>query len=192
MYQSHQQYQQKTEAPAGAFPPIQGFESAWHQPWSEPVRVRIDPKLKTALVVSGLFAPVLTDTQITNDIESRWHEPWSEPVRIRPRLNAGLNLFNSLPTPTQQVPGTLLEGWFSWLSEPVRHKPGLSVALQRFISTPERLLPVSNITITMAATEVNLDSAVFGVMISNKLASAKVSIKEIQAYTSGAASIIEG
>jgi hypothetical protein len=35
------QYQGKTEAPPAFIKVIPQFESAWHQPWSEPVRFRI-------------------------------------------------------------------------------------------------------------------------------------------------------
>src|SRR5262249_51802762 len=108
---------------AGASEPV--LEAKWHQPWSEPVRSRIAPRLAVALIASGLvyveaapFAESVT--------ESRWHQPWSEPVRVKPRLPEGEQQFLSAqPCPIVSI------GWHNWLSEPIRPKPGLRAGLQQ-------------------------------------------------------------
>jgi len=88
------QYQQKAEPPSSQaiFNPT--FESVYHQPWSEPSALKqtIKPVLAIALMASGLFAPVLTQDQITDKYESRWHQPWSQPLypTINPKLAIAL------------------------------------------------------------------------------------------------------
>jgi len=159
-----QQYQVKAEAPFGATltPLIPLLESTWHQPWSEPVRFRISPRLKVVLSASGLFAPVLNPgTQIIQFFESRWHYPWSEPVRVRLRLRAGANLFSSLPSPVVPNPGNQVQGWYQELRNPVWPKKGLGSKLQQTTAHPPRLLPTPNITVIMQAVETNADVADF-------------------------------
>lgn len=58
-------------------------ESRWHQPWSEPARVK--PSLRTGA------QPFATRTEpfAENAFESRWHQPWSEPKRSKPGLRLG-------------------------------------------------------------------------------------------------------
>lgn len=123
------QYQAKTEAPPSALLPVQPFESAFHQSWSEPVRVKINKQLAIALIVSGLtftFPQTFTE-QVT---ESRWHQPWSEPVRVKPRLHAALNpYYFAEPLSLTNVATKI---WHQPLSEPVRVKPRLHAALNPY------------------------------------------------------------
>lgn len=197
--QDLQQYQVKTEAPFGTFPLIPTFESAFHQPWSEPVRFRISKGLAVAIAASGLFAPTLNpNAQITQNFESRWHQAWSEPVRLRPRLRTGSNpygssFFDNTPNPTNQ-----LQGWFINLSLPVWPKKGLRAQYQHFYEAPVRYLPPANVTMRLATTELNTDVALFGIDVITTtpipytlFAGANVSIEQIPAMNGGAASIEE-
>ncbi len=52
-------------------------EDRWHQPWSEPVRVKIKPALAIALIASGLG----WDPQPPIHNIDKWQQPLSEPVR---------------------------------------------------------------------------------------------------------------
>jgi hypothetical protein len=67
-------------------PDVTKYESAWHEPWSEPVRVK-------RLHVSQF--PVVAFTPLTplNKVEATWHYPWSEPVRLKLGLLPGLQQF---------------------------------------------------------------------------------------------------
>lgn len=132
------QYQVKTEAPPGAFSAIARFESAWHYPWSEPVRFKQDPRASVALIASGPFAPVLTQTQIIDGFESRWHYPWSEPVRFKQDPKASIALAASGPfapvlDPDTEITNNFESRWHYPWSEPVRFKPAVLVANQPFI-----------------------------------------------------------
>ena len=191
-----QQYQIKTEAPLGTFQAIASFESTFHQPWSEPVRQKINPVLAVALITSGLIAPVLNpNTQITQNYESRWHQGWSEPVRIKPALRTGLHPFTNFVN-VISIPDVRLVK-FQWLAEPVRQKRGLLPWLQQTITTPPRLLPPANVTMTMAATETNTDTALFDFWVYTApspaldLTDVEVSITEIPAADNASASIKE-
>jgi hypothetical protein len=165
--------------------PIQpsiGFISSW----SEPSRAR-----KTT-VRTEQFGPVLDpNTQIVKFFESRWHYPWSEPVRLKPGLKVHLQSFSALQILLPPGAATILEGWYSWFSEPVRCKLGLAPTLQQYLAHPPRLLPTPNVTLVMRAVETNPDIAMFGVVIYNKASAAIVSVLEIPATNSGAASIEE-
>lgn len=82
-YYQNQPYQQKTEASVQFLADQELMESRWHQPYSEPVRFKVSPRLRISLITSGLIAPVLDfETQIFQAVESRWHQPWSEPIYI--------------------------------------------------------------------------------------------------------------
>lgn len=193
-----QQYQIKTEAPPGAFPPIVQFESDTHQPWSEPVRFLVNPRLRIAEIASGLFSPVLNpETQIIQDFESRWHYPWSEPKRFPKRLLPGLNLFNSMPFPVVPNPSNQLQGWFQEFRGPVWPKKGLRRQYQVPYTAPVRYLPTPNVTVTIRPTETNTDDIELDVWVYDEpptpvdLTAVKVSISEIQATTGGNASIGE-
>ncbi len=193
-----QQYQGKAEVPPSSLPPIPGFESAFHQPWSEPVRFKVVPRLAIALIASGLFAPVLNpSTQITQFFESRWHQPWSEPVRVKPRLITGAQQFHStffdiLPKPANQI-----QGWFQHLREPVWPKKGLRSYLQQTLAYHPRILPPANVTLRLATTETNLDVAQFGIDVFTSppvpidLTAVEVSITEIVDGNNANASIKE-
>lgn len=84
-------------------PDVTKYESAWHYPWSEPVRVK-------RLHVSQF--PVVAFTPLTplDKIEATWHHPWSEPVRLkiglRPELNQSFNT-NIFPVPIGGVTVTI-------------------------------------------------------------------------------------
>lgn len=78
-------------------------ESRWHQPWSEPVRRKIDPQLAVALAASGAVFPLPL-------FRIDWYAPLSEPVRFKPELPARLHQFLAAPSrllPTPNVIGTM-------------------------------------------------------------------------------------
>lgn len=109
------QYQIKTEPIVVTGEAV--TEDRWHQPWSEPVRFKVDKRLSIALIVSGATIDPFILTQPEQITEDRWHQPWSEPVRFKPRLREGLQQFISFyPTPLVSF------GWDEPLSEPVRFR----------------------------------------------------------------------
>lgn len=227
------QYQIKTEAPPAFITAVPQFESAWHQPWSEPVRKRIIPALAVALAASGVFAPPFSpDIEPGATNAAPWIYPWSEPVRFRSairvpnqpffaygnqkpevsfsyynwlttpvRLKRGigshLQQFDPLQVPVQPSGATLLQGWYNWFSEPVRQPKGLKPWLQQFFTAPPRYLPPAQVTMTLAATEINSDVALIGINVYSGstpvtgVTSANVSISEIKAQNSGFTSIEE-
>ena len=90
MSHNHFQYQAKAEPvlTADQFPE-QVTESRWHQPWSEPVRLK-----------PGLGAPLQYVTDVNpfplpgdGITYASWHAPLSEPVRLKPGLGAWLQAF---------------------------------------------------------------------------------------------------
>lgn len=190
------QYQQKTEAPPGAISAtVPLFESTFHQPWSEPVRFRIAPRLRVALGASGPFAPILNpETQLISFFESRWHQPWSEPKRFRRQLHPALNPFAGSFFDITPNPSNLIQGWYQPWREPKWPKKGLRSYLQQTTTQPNRYLPVANVTATMSAVEVNNDIASFAVTTTGTpggvAVSVAVSITELP-NTSGFASITE-
>lgn len=143
------QYQGKTEAPPGAFPPIQGFIS-WFQAWSEPVRFK--PGLRAHLQT---FATPQTPPQPNpRFLLEGWYQPLSEPVRVKPGVRTGdqqFFFFEPEPPEFLEIP------WFAPLSEPVRLPKGLKAPYQQFLAYHPRVLPPVNVTMTMAVTEVNND-----------------------------------
>lgn len=262
------QYQIKTEAPTSFITDVPQFESAWHQPWSEPVRKRIIPALAIALAASGLFAPILGPSQPGPSNAAQWIYPWSDPVRLKKgipsteqqflalppqppelsipgwfsplsepvrvklavrtgdqqftqqaptpplvsfsyynwladpvRLKKGLGShlqqFDSLQVPVQPSGATLLQGWYNWYSEPVRYPKGLRPWLQQFLAYHPRILPNPDVTLVLAATEINNDDALIGINVYSGstpvtgVTSANVSISEIKAQNSGFTSIEE-
>ena len=122
-----------------------------------------------------------------------WRQVLSEPVRksvIATALIAPCFAYVTfIPEPITQ------DKWFHAWENPVWSKPGLKVSLQQFTALPSRYLPTPNITMVMAATEVDTDSALFGLQVydsstpSTGVAGASVSIVEIQSPTDGAAAM---
>jgi hypothetical protein len=109
--------------------PEQVTESRWHQPWSEPVRFKINKQLAIALAASGLFfVPQQAGEVIFVD---KWINHWREPVRFK-------GVFRGMPTGEQPAafpsPQPFVPfGWFDKLSEPiVKQKVGLRAGSQRF------------------------------------------------------------
>lgn len=119
------QYQVKTE-PVLATPETV-TEDRWHQPWSEPVRQKINPTLAVALIVSGatFLSPTAGET-VTLD---KYYTNFAEPVRIKPGLPTPEQTFLwALEKPEDQ---TLESKWhFPW-SEPVRLPPRLITGAQQ-------------------------------------------------------------
>lgn len=191
------QFQGKTEPPFSAFGPIIQFES-WHSPLSEPVRFKIVPQLRVALIASGLFAPVLNpETQLIQFFESRWHQPWSEPVRVKLRLRTGANQFSSSFFDNTPNPSNQLQGWYNWFENPVWPKKGLKSYLQQTLAYHPRYLPPPNVTIRISAIETNSDAADFDVWVYDELpvpidlTAVDVSISEVIVDGSGAISSIK-
>src|ERR1043166_2467293 len=122
------QYQGQARTPAAPFAETV-TEDRWHQPFSEPVRQRIVPRLAVARIASGLvyveaapFAETVT--------EDRWHQPFSEPVRTRrfPAAEQQALAWQRAPAPF------VATGWFNWLTEPVRIKPRLPEGEQQVLA----------------------------------------------------------
>src|SRR6266436_2153272 len=128
------QYQPHTE-PVSTRPETV-TEDRWHQPWSEPVRVKIKPALAIALIASGLGwdpqPPIIPPQSI-----DKWQQPLSEPVRKKEDRIA-------LRTRYPSIASAVHMGWFNPLSEPVpRAKSGLSAANQQaFAFNPFPIVPV--------------------------------------------------
>lgn len=131
------QYQAKTEAPSAFIKAVPQFESAWHEPWSEPVRQRILPALAIALIASGYVGPLIKEPG--PEYESQFHYGWSEPVRIKPRLLESLQQF--YVADTTPIPTGRNMAWYANYSEPVRQKPGLAAGLQQFFTTNANWIP---------------------------------------------------
>jgi hypothetical protein len=198
---------------------IQGFESRWHQPWSEPnVKYRrpaawYQPFTADTLVIptskqqwfapwrepvwpkSGLHASrqqfFAADTQTIprSKLESLWHQGWSEPARKKPGIGAWLQSTTSLATPPFPTFLKQVE-WLSPFSEPVRQKRGLGAWLQQIWTISP--FPATTITtLTLSATEVNTDSALFSVIVYNQASTAVVSVREIPSVRAAVASTRE-
>jgi hypothetical protein len=117
------QYQAQTE-PVSTRPETV-TESRWHQPWSEPVRQKIQPALAIALMASGQFAPA--PLPIPTPAPAIISIALAEPVLRKPAVKVHL-----FPADTAGLENILLSKWFNPLSEPVRIKPALGAHLQQF------------------------------------------------------------
>lgn len=133
---------------SGLFAPVltptqitNGLESTYHQPWSEPVRFKQDPRATIALMASGLSAPVPADITYLGGNEASYHQPWSEPVRFKQDPRASIALIASGPF-SPIFADTVSLGrempWFAPLSEPKRFPRQLHASLQQFdpLQTP--------------------------------------------------------
>lgn len=182
------QYQIKAEPVLTNAQATEQYESRFHSPWSEPVRVRISPRLGIALGASGgVWAASLTFQSLF--LESNRHFPWSEPVRFRPGLRSYLNQFYfAEPLGMTSPEATTESRWHYRWEEPQRvkvtFKPPLRTGEYPFFFAPPRLLPNPDLTAVMAATETNNDVAMFDLNVytpvpgSASLSGAKVSIVE--------------
>lgn len=132
------QYQGKTEAPPAFITTVPQFESAWHQPWSLPVRQKILPALAIALAASGPFSPTFfAGMEPGADNAASWIYPWSTPVRFKPAVLAADQPFAALaPTPP-----IVSFAYYNWLTEPVRFKPGLATHLQQVTAIDTKPIP---------------------------------------------------
>jgi len=189
-------------------PPVPWF-SDWIQETPQ-LRGRIDYQRRVALIASGetrgglnpiipsygWYAPLSIPTtrpklparhqQVSAfwpfpAINIGWFNQLSIPQKLQKKgMDAKLQQSLALVVP---LPGTatLLQGWFNWYSEPVRFKKGIRASYQQAWSGPTRVLPTPNVTITMAATEINSDQALMAIRVFpyNPPASATVSIVEI-------------
>lgn len=183
------------EQQAFAAPPTSVFETVtvdkWVYPWSSPVRFRIDPRRAISLAAPFIAGPVLNpDTQITQNYESRWHQPWSEPRRFKRGLGAWLQQSATLHTPPFPNFITTIN-WYAALSEPVRQPQGFKVWLQPFLALYPRTAGVPDVIVTLSATEINSDSAFFGISEYKPAHKANVSIEEIPDLRRGNLSIEE-
>jgi hypothetical protein len=184
------------------------FEDGWHQPWSIPVRARrplltsqqqtyAAPIIPTPVFVSSVSPTVIyprsfqyqsfTTSVFTPDVSrfESWHQPFSTPLRKKLWLNAP---YQRAFTPETPVFPNLVRtiAWFAPLNEPVRLKIGLGARYQRFFQTSQEQV-LSDVFVTISATEVNSDSAFFGITVYNQVPAVSrvpttvVSIKEIPA-----------
>lgn len=157
----------------------------WFESLTDPIKV--PPRLRTGLNQDFILNPLPR-------VSFGWFGNLSEPsVKIKPGLKTPLQSFGTIDPKLVFVPPTgFLEGYYNWLSEPVRLKRGLSVTLQQFLIYEPRELPKPNITATMAAFEINNDTAIFAisdVVKLNPTISANISVAEV--ITGGGTSIVE-
>ena len=168
--------------------PIQRMET-WYQPLSEP---SVKYQLRTPW-----YQPFTIDTAVipTKRLPT-WFYPWSDPVRQKPGLTAALQQAAILQTPPFP---TFIKtiNWYAPLNEPVRLKQGLGARYQQAFTIDQHPL-ISQILLTLSATEVNTDSALFSMSVYNQVApptpsapSPIVSIKEIPTVSGAASSITE-
>lgn len=175
---SFTQYQIKTEAPPAALGKIQQFTS-WFQPLSEPVRIK--PGIKAHL--QQFTTPQTPPQPDPFTFIQGWFQPLSSPVRIKLGVLSGdqpFFFFEPEPPEFMEIP------WYAPLSEPVRLPIGLKAPYQQFLAYHPRILPPTNVTVTMAATETNEDVAIFAINVYNAVSpttsagtGAKVSVVEI-------------
>lgn len=132
------------------------LESKFHYAWSEPVRVR---RIHTSLIVSGgtiNYNQPLPPTSI-------WYRPLNEPVRLPKGLRAWYHPYGSQDTEFVPRANALFGSWYPTLSLPVRLPKGLKAPYHPAFFYHPRTLPPVNLTVTMAALEINSDVALFGV-----------------------------
>ena len=188
---SHFFYQIKTEAPPSTRSAIGLFQSGRLEPWSEPVRVKRDPRMARALAASGYLGPTLTPAQVINFYESRWHYAWALPVWPKKGIRASLQQPFTIDTDLLPHPPELIEGWYANFAYPVWPKKGLGRQLQRAFTNPDRFLPPADVFVTLDAIETNDDLAEFTIFLYGRAVRASVSVKEISALDGGAISIVE-
>lgn len=198
-----------------AFAPFQEviYEDKWHFPWSEPVRQKkglaaheqqflaFNPQPFVSFSYYGwLTEPVRLKKGIpAYEQQALAFNPqpfvtfgyygWlSEPVRLKKGLPAQLQTTEAGP-PTFTALSRLIQ-WFEPLSEPVRLKKGLLARLQQFFGVDTK--PIANVvTVVIAATETNNDTAEFYAVVYNAPARCWVSIEEIPRINNAYASIEE-
>ena len=170
---------------------VVNFESAWHQPWSEPVRFR---RIHVSQIVSG----VIWNPQQPLPPTSIWFRPLSEPSAYLQKrgLSAQYQRAQTQDTDFIPKPNTLFGSWFPQLNLPVRLPKGLRAPYDPDFFYPPRVLPNPDVTAIMAATE-DADDAAFGVDVftpsptPSSQAGASVTIVEVPAQQDGAISIRE-
>src|SRR5882724_7534457 len=94
---------------------------SWFGPLSEPARVKINPALSVALIVSGsIWNPQPIAPPVQNI--DKWLQPLSEPVR---KKEDRIGLRDRYPF----VASAVHIGWFGSLSEPIRIRARLQTGL---------------------------------------------------------------
>lgn len=105
------------------------MESKFHQPWSEPVRLRT---ITVALIAASGVAwnPFIPPNEVVT--LDKWYQRYSEPVRNKLGLLASNQQALALyPFP---IPNPIVYSWLYGWSEPVRNKPRLIEAGQPFFA----------------------------------------------------------
>lgn len=171
------------------------FESKWHQPWTEPVRFRIDPRRKIA-IDSWLYRLVQFSPFGEAPMESKFHFSWSEPVRQKKGMRAWYQRYDFYDLQFLPEPDAIFGSWYPPLTEPVRLPKGLRARYHPHLAQPSRVLPPVDMTVTLTAFEVNEDVFEAGLNIEEpepvpSREGASVTIIEIAALSDGAASIGE-
>jgi hypothetical protein len=167
---------QQAFAWGGFFPPAFDPKNLQYPPWSEPVRTKqgLLARLQTFFGYDPFpFTPV-----------TQWLFPWTEPVRQKPGLKNYLQQTTAFaPLPVFNPVG--FTSWYSPWRDPVRIRPGLLARLQRWLFEPDEKPPAVTITVTLNATEINTDEALFGINVYGaspaipSQAGVKVSIMEV-------------
>jgi len=99
------------------------FESKFHQPWSEPVRVA--PRLHAGLNQYESASESAQFPELT--FYAKYSYPWSEPVRVPRRLPESIQQYFAFPTSAP----TINIGWYANLSTPAKlDKIGISSSQQ--------------------------------------------------------------
>jgi len=214
------QYQVLANPTLGGVIATQFFESAWHQPWSEPVRFRVihtsqivsggtwnpqQPLPPTSLWYANLSEPVRFRVIHTSGIvsggtwnpqqplppTSLWYANLSEPVRLPKGLRSWYQQFECDDAIPNPEPEHFSDAWVPQFTLPVWHLRGLRAWNHPFLFQPERVLPTPDITVTISATETSVDVYSEGIQVYEVADTARVSIEEIAANNDAAASIRE-
>jgi hypothetical protein len=156
------------------------LESLWHYGWSEPVR--FPQGLKYYLQQApALAVPPFPTFQRTIP----WYRPFDNPVRQRaglgPQYQQAFAASFFIPPPTPGPAASLVIPVVS-SAVTVRYQLQYQVAS----SLPPTVPAAPSILLTLNATEVNTDSASFGIVLYNQPVSIVVTVKEIAAIRAGA------
>ncbi len=101
------------------------LESKWHQPWSEPVRVK--PGLRTGAQQVFTTSPVVVFETVTLD---KWYFAWTNPPKAKTSVSTANQQFIAFVKAAPFPEATFESKWHYAWSEPVRVKPGLWAAHQ--------------------------------------------------------------
>lgn len=106
--------------------------------WQLPVRDRMHPRARIALMASGAYQ-IVTVTFPERVDESKWHQPYSLPVWPKKGLRSHLQ--RAFTADSNPFPVARNYGWFAPMSSPKRFPRGLRADLQQFFTTDWSFVP---------------------------------------------------